>query len=319
MGLWRAEPGVMYPPWLSLNAYELWSPILRYYESSSSSARPTLWAMKDYFTTYRGDWVISATPVPCIRINSHLLSIRSLTYSREPWFADSNGDVLFYSAARRAWIYRETGYYDPTPEEPQAVIGLDDETWVGDAWYECTYGDADFSAMPLTFTPAGTLKNSGSGASNLTAELVWPKWTRDSSASGNSTAPCGVYVADSGSGLSPATRAIGLPVWRETTGQRRRFRRSFAKRSSRYSYGDITWNGTRGAYVLGEVGADGWYETQDAPTIQNGATLINMVLDEETAEATAGSTAPIVLEFYGYEWGDETEDAYIAEVVPWRP
>ncbi len=318
MGLWRAQPGVMYPPWMSLYSSDLWTAVLRYYSSNSSTAVPSLWAMRDYFTSASGTWVIAETPVPCVRINSNLLAIRSLTYSREPWFADSSGNMLFYSAARWAWIYRETNYGD-APEEPQAAIGLDDETWVGDAWYECSYGDADFSVMPLTFTPAGTLQNSGSGASNLTAELVWPKWTRDSSASGNSTAPCGVYVADSGSGLSPATRAIGLPVWRETTGRRRRFRRSFAKRSSRYSYGDIAWNSTRGAYVFGEVGADGWYETQAAPTIQDGATLVNMVLDEESGEASAGSADPIVLEFYGYEWGDEKEDAYIAEVTPWRP
>ena len=319
MGLWRAQPGVMYPPWISFQASVLWTPVLRYYSSAwGSTALPSLWALRDYFTSSSGNWVIAETPVPCVRIHSHLLTIRSLTYSREPWFADSSGNMLFYSAARWAWIYRETNY-GTEPEEPQAAIGLDNETWVGDAWYECSYGDADFSTMPLTFSPAGTLQNSGSGASSLTAELVWPKWTRDASASGSSIAPCGVYVADSGSGLSPGTRAIGLPVWRETTSPYRQFRRSFDKRGLYYSYGDLAWDYSREAYVLGSVGEDGWYETQTAPTIQNGATLVNMVLDEESGEATAGSADPIVLAFYGYEWGDEKEDAYIAEVTPWRP
>lgn len=318
MGLWRAQPGVMYPPWIALYSSVLWTAVLRYYDSTSPTARPSLWAMRDFFTSSSGDWVIAETPVPCVRIHSHLLSIRSLTYSREPWFADDDGNMLFYSAARFAWIYRETNY-GTAPEEPQAAIGLDGETWEGDAWWECADGDADFSQMPLTFGPAGTNQNASAGASDLTAELVWPKWTRDASASGSSAAPCGVYVADSGSGLSPATRAIGLPVWRETAGRRRRFRRSFAKRSSRFSYGDIAWNGARSAYVLGDVGADGWFETQSAPTIQAGATLVSMVLDEESGEAAAGSADPIVLEFYGYEWGDETEESYIAEVTPWRP
>ncbi len=312
MGRWKAEPGTIYPPWIAGRAINLYSPVLRLYESTSASARPTLWALRDYYTDRSGPWVIAESPVPSIRIGEDLLRIQSMTYSREPWFAGDG--VLFFSAARWAWIYR-TGWTEP--EEPTAAIGLDDSTWVGDAWYQCDDGYADFSAFPLTFAPAGTLQNASAGATALTATMEWPRWIRQTD--NGSPEPCGAYVASEGSGLSPSTRAIGLPVWKEDVARRpRSFRRSFAKSSSRYSYGDLVWNRTRSAYVLGEVGEAGWYETATAPTIAAGATLVHMALDED-GQAVADGADPVVLLFDHYEWGDESEDGYITEVVTWRP
>lgn len=319
MGSWKTTPGAFYPPWMAYNSRTINSPVLRLYTSTSSSAKPTLWALRDYYTDSTGTWCIAESPVPSIRIGTDLLTIQSMTYSREPWFAGDG--CLFYSAARWAWIYRPTS---STPQEPVAAIGLDDSTWVGDAWYQCDDSSADFAQFPLTFAPAGTLLNASANASSLTATMEWPRWIRQDD--NKSPEPCGLYVAAPGSGLSPSSRAIGLPVWIEDVARRpRSFRRSFAKKSSRYSYlgfaqgaGDIVWNRNRSAFVLGEVGASGWYETATAPTISGGATLVHMALDEADQPVADGAD-PIVLLFDHYEWGDEAESGYITEVVTWRP
>lgn len=322
---WRAEPG-------QFSFYDgHTSPVLRYYGSTSPTATPSDFCFRDYYSSSSGPWIIAPSLTPGVLIDGSVLAAGTLSYNREPWFYSLQpAAAFFYSAARGKWIYFPG---ETEPKEPQAAIGLDDTTWVGDAWWEDSNGYGAFQYMPWTLSPAGAALNDP-GNDDLTAAINWPRWIRDASNSRNTTAPCGTYTAESGSGLSPSTRTIGLPVWTGTfsvngTNRAIYFIRSFGMSGGRYSYltegmtnaryakGNLAWDSSRSAYVYGSVGEGEWFETATAPTIADGATLESRRLDEG-GNVVAGDSADVALAFDRYAFGSEKETVYIAEFVTWR-
>ncbi len=321
---WMVEPG----QFSFYDGYK--SPVLRYYSSTSNTQAPSDVCFRDYYSDLSGPWIIAQSLTPGVLIDGNVLDANSLSYNRRPWFRSiSPSAVLFYSLARERWIYFPG---QTLPREPQAAIGLDGETWAGDAWWEGG-GTDDFPRfLPCTLSPAGAALNDPQNAV-LSAALDWPRWIRDSQ-SRNTNAPCGTYTAESGSGLSPSTRTIGLPVWTGTfsvngTNRAIYFIRSLGMSNGRYSYltegmpnaryakGNLAWNSSRSAYVYGSVGEGEWFETATAPTIDGGATLQSRKLDED-GNVVAGDSADVALALDRYAFGSEKKTVYIAEFVTWR-
>ena len=315
---WIVEPGIFECPFLQINGsnyWTRWTPVLQTTASGGGfTGNGSLFCLRDMYTSdEEGPWTISKYLVPCIElydIPHACMEADALLYNGLPWF---HGDTycLFYSTIRSAWVCID----GEIPVEPRAALGLDGETWEGDGWWE-TSGGSSWTSLPWSFAKKGTKLNSASSAAP-NARLWWPRWTR--AEDDGSQGPCGRYIAEDGYGLSPEERFVGLPVWKGSIGGRTvEFPRSFSKSNGRFSYGDLAWDRTRRAYVLGAAEAgSSWFETASAPTIDGGATLESKRFDDE-GNVVAGADDSVVLAFDRLEFGDRTAVHALAEAVQWR-
>lgn len=140
-------------------------------------------------------------------------------------------------------------------------------SYYGNSFYTIGSGTGSGSFPSLGATPTaygrGSLRGTTSGGTSsttLSISTTWQYWT----------APAGGYGKYTAAGTASGDKYFGSPQWTHSSIL---YTRSPTATDGYYSYGDIAWNSSAGAYVLGTYVPDpgtettpGWWQSASAPT-----------------------------------------------------
>ena len=248
----------------------------------------------------RDGWIItdSNNPVPSLRVGQTAMPAEDFLYNgARVW---SGGGRCCFKSVSDGWILLEGG---ADPKEPAAAVGLDGETWEGDAWWRFSEPGRDNPAPSLV--PKGTLLNQTSPSAPA-LEWFWPRWERDG---GQSCAPpLGTYSGADGAEASAAVRTIGSLVFRDGGGA------AWTESADGSAFAcpgrGLVLREENGSWVAGDTDGE-WWLASGRPSRSGGCTL-------SPRGANAEDRGSFALAFWKFDWAPERATVLVAETALWR-
>ena len=263
-----------------------------------------------------GEWILVPAngTEPSLRVDGAVLRAGDFLYNGAPFWwktaADGGTARCAFKSVSDGWILLE-GECDP--REPVCELGLDGETWTGDAWWDCSEPSVERPVQD-ELSPDGTLLNDDPPPDSPVLEWIWPRWQRDPDEP-ERTAPAGVYVGVDGAEETASVRTVGSLVlkdgdgceWVETP-DGRAFNCAARGLSLREESGE--------GWVAGAWPGGLWWKASGRPTRSEACTLTPRSGDE-APEGPDGRTA-LTLAPQGFRIVPGPATCRIAEVALWR-
>lgn len=193
---------------------------------------------------------------------------------------DANNRWFCFHSRADGWILKKGALC-----EPSAVLDVDDETWLGDAYYKLSAGPG-YNHTSVTGAPKGTLLNDGGGT--ITLEWKWPRYEKE-----EESGLCGVYKSKDLGGHTEEELYVGCPVFEAVygTGENQKTEiwvqagKDLFYTAAKAKIQFYEQEGSAG-FVWGPYKGGSWYETDEMPTFESvkaktPMTLTQMTVDEE--------------------------------------
>lgn len=273
-----------------------------------------------HYDALAGEWASVAAdadhPYPSPSVASNSMRMLAGLYAGHPVYESESGSEndkwhIHFSVTHNAWVVSHG-----ILREPRAWI---DTLGVphGDGWYEI----AGFTPTAVGGSFATEPKGVWSERDPIAVTMRWPRWVWNAVASRGRLAsarwPYGVHEA--ADGAQPRTLVVGCL----------RFRDNGGKYWTQSSDGESFHCPDRGLTLSYNTAADGWvtqnvfsqsetwFRAAGKPSRLSGATLSpRKIVDGE--EVDDDSSAAIVLSFFDFVAGEDTQPFYMAEVALWR-